>query len=96
MRVGKRAIKGINVLCYHILFSMNNVVVAVVQSLNHVQLFATPDCSLPGSSVEVSRQEYWSGLLFLSPGDRPNLRLELASPILVGRFFTSEPPGKPI
>ena len=42
MRVGKRAIKGINVLCYHILFSMNNVVVAVVQSLNHVQLFATP------------------------------------------------------
>ena len=28
------------------------------------------DCSLPGSSVfEFSRQEYWSGLPFSSPGD---------------------------
>ena len=42
MRVGKRALKGIDVLCYHILFSMNDVVVAVVQSLNRVQLFETP------------------------------------------------------
>jgi len=31
------------------------------------------DCSLPGSlSVEFSRQECWSGLLFPSPGDLPN------------------------
>ena len=42
MRVGKRALKGIEVLCYHNLFSVNDVVVAVVQSLNRVQLFATP------------------------------------------------------
>ena len=26
------------------------------------------DCSLPGSSVQFSRQEYWSGLPFPSPG----------------------------
>ena len=38
--------------------------------------------------MEFSRQEYWSGLPFPSPGDLPNLGF-------VGRFFTSEPPGKP-
>jgi len=37
-----------------------------------------------------SRQEYWSGLPFPSPGDLPNPKIELA-----GGFFTSEPPGKP-
>ena len=31
------------------------------------------DCSPPGSSVhELSRQEYWSGWLFPSPGDFPH------------------------
>ena len=41
------------------------------------------------------RQEYWSGLPFPSPGDRPSLRIEPMSPALAGRFFTTEPPGKP-
>ena len=41
------------------------------------------------------RQECWSVLSFPSPGDRPNLGIELASPALAGRFFTAEPPGKP-
>ena len=48
-------------------------------------------------SMEFSRQEYWIGLPFSSPGDLPNPRIELmspASPALVGRFFTTEPPGK--
>ena len=45
-------------------------------------------CSLPGS-VEFSRQEYWSGLPFLSPGDLPNARIEPVSPALAGRFFTT-------
>ena len=54
MRVGKRAIKGINVLCYHILFSMNNVVVAVVQSLNHVQIFATPWTAACQASLSIT------------------------------------------
>ena len=49
-------------------------------------------------SMEFSRQEYWSELLFPSPGDPPNPGKEpefLASPALAGGFFTTEPPGKP-
>ena len=46
------------------------------------------------------RQEYWNGLPFPSPGDLPNLPnpgVEFkspVSPVLAGRFFTTEPPGK--
>ena len=39
-----------------------------------------------------SRQEYWSGLPFPSPGDLPNPGIKptsLASPALAGRFFTT-------
>ena len=51
-------------------------------------------CSLPGSSVHCfSRQEYWSGLPFPSPGDLPDPTIEPTSPVLAGRFFTIEPPG---
>ena len=49
-------------------------------------------------SIEFSRQEYWSGLPFPTPGDLPDLGIELssrASPALVGGFFlTTGPPGK--
>ena len=51
------------------------------------------DCSLPGSSI--SRQEYWSGLLFPCPGDLPNPGIEPRSPALEADALTSEPPGKP-
>ena len=35
------------------------------------------DCSPPGSSAyEFSRQEYWSGLPFRSPGDLPDLGIK--------------------
>ena len=47
-------------------------------------------------SVEFSRQEYWSGLPFPSPGDLPDLGIESASPALAGGFFTAEPPRKPV
>ena len=43
-----------------------------------------------------SRQEYWSGLPFPAPVDRPTPEIEPESPALVGRFFTTEPPGKPM
>ena len=47
------------------------------------------DCSLPGSSVHgFSRQEYWSGLPFPSPGYCPNPGIEPASPALAGGFST--------
>ena len=57
------------------------------------------DCSLPVSSAhEFSREEYWSGLPFPSPGDLPDPGIEPTSPDspeLAGRFFTTEPPEKP-
>ena len=43
-------------------------------------------------SVGFSRQEYWSGLLFLSPGDLPNPGIKSISPLspaLTGVFFTT-------
>ena len=47
-------------------------------------------------SVGFSRQEYWSGLPFPSPGDLPNPGIEPvspASPALAGGFFTTGPPA---
>ena len=46
-------------------------------------------------SMGFSRQEYWSGLLFPSPGDVPDPGIKPASHTLAGRFFATEPPGKP-
>ena len=55
-------------------------------------------CALSCSvSSDSSRQEYWSGLPFPSPGDLPNLGVEPASPVasvLAGGSFSSEPSGK--
>ena len=42
-----------------------------------------------------SRQEYWSRLLFPSPGDLPDPGIELGSPALQADCLLSEPPGKP-
>ena len=47
-------------------------------------------------SMGFSRQEYWSGLPFPSPGDLPDPGIQPASPaspIWAGRFFTTLPPG---
>ena len=46
-------------------------------------------------SMGFPRQEHWSGLPCPPPGHLPNPRFEPASPALPGRFFTTEPPGKP-
>ena len=43
-----------------------------------------------------SRQEYWSGLPFPSPGDLPDPGIEPGSPALEADALTSEPPGKPM
>ena len=43
-----------------------------------------------------SRQEYWSGLPFPSPGNLPDPGIEPGSPTLEADALTSEPPGKPI
>ena len=52
------------------------------------------DCSLPGSSVYGISQARILGE-FPSPRDLPNPGIEPMSPALAGRFFTTEPPGKP-
>ena len=58
--------------------------------------FATPWTVACQASLSMGfpRQNYWSGLSFPSPGYLPNPGIE--SPALAGRFFTTEPPGKPI
>ena len=70
----------------------------VVWSLSCVWLFCNPmDYTRQVLlSMEFSRQEYWSGLPFPSPGDLPDLGIEPVSPELAGRFFTAEPPGKSV
>ena len=46
-------------------------------------------------SMEFPGQEYWNGLPFPSSGDLPNLDIKPTSPSLAGRFFTTDPDGKP-
>jgi len=43
-----------------------------------------------------SRQEYWSGLLFPSPGDHPDPGIKPGSPALQADSLPSERPGKPV
>ena len=62
--------------------------------------FATPGTVVHQAprSMEVSRQEYWSGLPFPPPQDVINPWIKpvsLTPPALAGRFFTTVPPGKP-
>ena len=46
--------------------------------------------------MEFSRQEYWSGLPFPSPGDLPDPGIEPGSPALQANVLPSEPQGKPL
>ena len=60
-------------------------------------IFAIPwtiACQAP-LTMGFSSQKYRSGLPLPSPGDLPDPGIELVSPALVGRFFMTEPPGKP-
>ena len=45
-------------------------------------------------SMGFSRQYYWSGLPYPSPGDFPNPRIEHRSPALKADSLPTEPPGK--
>ena len=59
-----------------------------------VRLFATPWTVAHQAplSMEFSRQEYWSGLPSLSPGDLPEPGIEPRSPALQAESLPSEPP----
>ena len=64
---------------------------------SHVQLFMTPWTATRQAplSMGFSRQEYWSGLLFPSPGDLPNPGIEPGFPALQVDSLPSEPTEKP-
>ena len=68
-----------------------------VKSLSRVRLFATPWTIAYQAplSMGFSRQDYWSGLPFPSPGDLLNPGIEPGSPKLQADTLPSEPPGKP-
>ena len=55
-----------------------------VKSLSHVLLFAAPWTLAYQAPLFMgfSRQEYWSGLPFPSPGDLPNPGIKPGSPTL--------------
>ena len=73
---------------------MHNIILVsglLLLMLSYVQLFSTPwtvahQSPLP---MEFCRQEYWSGLPLLTPGDRPDPGMEFTWPALAGRFFTT-------
>ena len=66
-----------------------------VKSLSHVRLFATPWTVAPQAPpyMGFSRQEYWSGLPFPSPGDLPDPGIEPRSPSLQADALPSELKG---
>ena len=53
----------------------------------------TVACQAP-LSMEFSRQDYWSGLLFPSPGDLPHPGMEPGSPALQADSLPTKPLGK--
>ena len=71
-----------------------NMCACVLSCFSHVQLFTTLRTVSHQAplSMGFSRQEYWNGLPFPSPGDLANPGIEpmfLQSPALAGRFFTT-------
>ena len=67
-----------------------------VKLLSHVWFFVTPwtVAYQAPPSMGFSRQEYWSGLPFPSPGDLPDPEIKPRSPTLQADALTSEPPGR--
>ena len=69
-----------------------------VKLLSHVQLFVTlwTVAYQAPLSMGFSRQEYWSGVPFPSPGGLPDPGMEPGSPALQADALPSEPPGMSI
>ena len=65
-----------------------------VQLLSRVRLFVAPWTAAHQAppSMGFSRQEYWSGLPFPSPGDLPDPGIEPQSPASQADALPSEPP----
>ena len=89
-----KSLSGLSWLCFPPLALIASIVVKVVKSLSRVWLFVTPwtVAYQAPQSMELFRQEYWSGLPFPSPGDLPNPGIEPRSPALqrVGHDWATE------
>ena len=87
-------------MCRLLLHEAYTLLMCMPSHFSYVWLFATLwtiACQAP-LSMQSSRQEYWSGLPFPSPGSLPNPGIKPVSPASpdIGRwFFTAEPPGTP-
>ena len=84
--------KNTGVGCHFLLQCMK----VKVKSLHRVRLLVTPRtaaCQAP-LSMGFSRQEYWSGLPFSSPGDLSNPGIKPRSPTLQADSLPAEPQGK--
>ena len=66
--------------------------------LSCVQLFATAWTGAHQAPLSMGfpRQEYWSGLPFLSPGDLPDPGIKPRSPALQADSLPTEQPGKSV
>ena len=73
-------------------------IIVVVYLLGCVWLFATPRTVAHQAHLSIGflRQGEWSEFPFPSPGNLLHPGIKPTSPVLAGRFFTTEPPGKPL
>ena len=76
---------------------MNLAIVSSCSVAKSCQTLCDPmDCTRQAPlSMGFSREEYWGGLSFPSPGDLLEPGVEPLSPALASKFFTTEPSGKP-
>ena len=78
---------------YHLSPKVTNMLVLLLSRFSRAQLCVTPQTAAHQAppSLGFSRQEHRSGL----PLPPPNPGIRPTCPAMAGRFFTTEPPGKP-
>ena len=77
---------------------VNQAITAKARGLSRVRLFETPWTVARQAllSMEFSRQEYWSGLLYLSPRDLPDPGIKSMSPALQADSLLLSHRGSPV
>ena len=84
MEAQRQMATGHTLYVYVYFVGMYTLHACVISCFSHVRLFATPWTVAHQAplSMELSRQEYWSGLLFPSPGNLPHPGTEAGSAAL--------------